>query len=424
MQIRCKFGAKIKSGAILAKHLNNYTIMAKVSIYHDTRSGKDEFPLKLRITHNNKKAYISLGIKVAPEQWDAENLMVVDHPKAKKFNTIATSRLTLAESLLIKMEMTTSLDSYSATQLKTMIENNGELKEEKVGHNFYDFFCKFRDSKEKAKTISSYNQSLISLAKFDEKLKERVFEDITCDYLERYDSWLDECGVTLNSRAVYYRNIRAVINQARKDELTKEYAFKNFKIKKAATKKRNLSVEELRLLKDYPIVNDFQRKYRDIFMLCFYMRGINAVDLFKLTKDNIRAGRIDYIRSKTGKFYSVKIEPEMQEIFDRYKGKDYLLDIADGAKTDAEYQTKYEGFLQRMDRNLKKIGPYTRKGLGGKKQIQPLFPKLSQYWCRHTTATLMIRMGYTVQIVCCSLGHDNGYATTNIYKVKEVLYYA
>jgi integrase len=68
-----------------------------------------------------------------------------------------------------------------------------------------------------------------------------------------------------------------------------------------------------------------------------------------------------------------------------------------------------------MDRNLKKIGPYTRKGLGGKKYIQPLFPDLSQYWCRHTTATLMARMGYSNDIIACSLGHENGNKTTNIY---------
>ena len=54
-------------------------------------------------------------------------------------------------------------------------------------------------------------------------------------------------------------------------------------------------------------------------MLMFYMRGINAVDIFALKKSNIRAGRINYIRSKTGKAYSVKIEPEMQVILNRYK---------------------------------------------------------------------------------------------------------
>ena len=76
---------------------------------------------------------------------------------------------------------------------------------------------------------------------------------------------------------------------------------------------------------------------------------------------------------------------------------------------------KYKGFLQRMDRGLKKIGPYTRKGLGGKKDIKPILPKISQYWSRHTTATLMAQMGYREEIIVCSLGHEHVNKTTNIY---------
>ena len=36
-------------------------------------------------------------------------------------------------------------------------------------------------------------------------------------------------------------------------------------------------------------------------------------------------GRLEYRRAKTGKFYSIKIEPEIQDILDRYRGKKHLL---------------------------------------------------------------------------------------------------
>jgi site-specific recombinase XerD len=235
------------------------------------------------------------------------------------------------------------------------------------------------NKKAKDKTRSSYEQALINLAKFDPNIKERTFEELDYKYIEGFDSWFEERGVTVNSRAVYYRNIRAVFNDAVEEELTDNYPFKKFKIKKTPTKKRNLSIDELILLKNFPCTYGFHAKYRDMFMLMFYMRGINAVDLFKLTKDNIRHGRIDYIRSKTGKPYSVKIEPEMQEIFDRYKGKDYLLDVADGAKTEKEYVTKYEGFLHRMNEGLKKIGPVTWSEQQGPSPIfDPILPQISQ----------------------------------------------
>lgn len=390
--------------------------MATIKFFHDTRSGKDEFPIKLRIAHKKETACISLNIKVAPQEWDAKKGEVIGNKKAKTYNSLLSSRMGAAKAVLANLDLLGKTNKLSAIQIRDIIDNGGEFKEEKTGHNFYEYYVSCMEKKVKSKTRSSYEQSLINLTKFDPNIKERTFEELDYKYIERFDEWFEERGVSINSRAVYYRNIRTVFNDAIEDELTENYPFKKFKIKKAPTKKRNLSIDELRLLKNYPCTYGYHEKYRDIFMLMFYMRGINAVDLFKLTKDNIRHGRIDYIRSKTGKPYSVKIEPEMQKIFDRYKGKDYLLDVADGAKDEKDYVTKYEGFLHRMDKGLKKIGPMKRKpGRGGKLEFAPILPQISQYWCRHTTATLMHRIGYSVDLISSSLGHDNGNKTTHIY---------
>ena len=58
-------------------------------------------------------------------------------------------------------------------------------------------------------------------------------------------------------------------------------------------------------------------------MLMFYLIGINAIDLFNLKQ--IVDGRIEYKREKTGKLYSIKVEPEAMEIINRYKGNKFLL---------------------------------------------------------------------------------------------------
>lgn len=387
--------------------------MARVTFFLDTRSGGREFPLKLRITHRQKSVHINLDVKLSPEQWDGKN--VINHEGEDTLNDYIVTKKSLAESAIMKFGLTNNLDKFTAAQLKTVVESGGETATKDIGHSFVKFFQKCIEKKEKRKTILSYETSLKKLREADPLLDTRTFEDIDEVYIENIDSTWKSAGLSTNSRAVYFRNIRSVVNDAIDEKLTTTYAFRKFSIKKSPTKKRNLSVEELRMLRDYPIVNEFQKKYRDIFMLCFYLRGINAVDLLGLKKSNIRLGRINYIRSKTGKPYSVKIEPEAKALLDRYKGRDYLIDVCDGAKTREEFEVKYEGFLQRMDRGLKKIGPYTRSGLGGKKKIDPILPFLSQYWCRHTCATLMNELGYSNEIIACSLGHDHGNPTTNIY---------
>lgn len=387
--------------------------MAKITFYHDTRSGSGEFPLKLRITHHSKSVHINLDIKLTPEQWDGEK--IVNHKSEKSLNDYITSKKTLAESAILTYGLTNSIDKLSANELKTIVESGGETATKKDGHNFLEYYLSKQEAAKRNNTRLSYESAINRMKLYDPLLSTRTFEDIDESYIRKMDEAWEKAGLTTNSRAVYMRNIRAVFNDAIDEDITTAYPFRRFSIKKAPTKKINLSLQELKLLKDYPIVNEFQEKYRDIFMLCFYMRGINTVDLLALTNDNIRAGRINYIRSKTGKFYSVKIEPEMKAIFKRYKGSQYLLDICDGAKNRDEFETKQKGFLQRMDRGLKKIGPYTRKGLGGKKHITPILPKVSQNWSRHTTATLMADMGYSNELIACSLGHEFGVKTTNIY---------
>lgn len=83
-------------------------------------------------------------------------------------------------------------------------------------------------------------------------------------------------GIKQNSRNVYYRNIRSVFNRAIDDEITTQYPFRKFKMRKQETKKRSLTIDALRLLRDYP-VEDWQKKYVDLFFLMFYLIGINEV---------------------------------------------------------------------------------------------------------------------------------------------------
>lgn len=384
----------------------------KLTLFHDTRSGSGEYPLKMRITHHSKVVHINLDVKLRTDQWDGKN--VINHPRAEILSEYIKNRVGLAEAAIFKFKLLNNIDKFTANQLKAVIETNGESTG-KNEHNFVKYYRERIEAANKNNTKTSYGAALKRMLVYDPELETKSFEDIDEAYIRKMDeTWAKE-GLTTNSRAVYMRNIRAVFNDAINDELTTAYPFRKFSIKTTPTRKRNLSVEELRLLKNYHVQNEFQEKYRDIFMLCFYMRGINMVDLLALKKSNVRAGRINYVRAKTGKFYSIKIEPEMERIIGRYRGTKYLLDVCDGAKNDAEFETMYVGFLQRMDRGLKKIGPYVRKGLGGKKHITPLFPNISQYWCRHTTATLMAELGYSNEIIACSLGHEFGVKTTNIY---------
>lgn len=141
-------------------------------------------------------------------------------------------------------------------------------------------------------------------------------------------------------------------------------------------------------------------------MLMIYLRGINISDLMKLRHEDVREGRIEYRRNKTGILYSIKIEQEAKKILRKYKGKEYLLNLTE----------KHRYFATAINRMLKKIGHVEVVGKAGKHKITPLLPSdVSSNSARHTWATLAIEADMPKEIVSLGMGHVIGSKTTEIY---------
>ena len=104
--------------------------MATVSFILDKRTAKEIYPLKMRISHGrNKTALIGIGIKLREDQWDGKS--VINHIQAEKLTAYIGAKRTHAEGIITNLKLAGSLDSYSVTDLKKIIENNGEMPVEK-----------------------------------------------------------------------------------------------------------------------------------------------------------------------------------------------------------------------------------------------------------------------------------------------------
>ena len=231
-----------------------------------------------------------------------------------------------------------------------------------------------------------------------------TFEEINKDWLTQFDHFLEKTSPSVNARNIHFRNIRAVFNDAIDDEITTAYPFRRFKIRNVATRKRNLKVEDLRTLFNYP-VEKCNQGYLDIFKLMFMLIGINTVDLAHLKE--IKDGTVDFYRAKTHRLYSIKVEPEALEIIERNRGENWLIDILDRYKD-------YKDYTKRINIALKKIGEVKRSGLGGKKTFEPLFPDISTYWARHSWATIAASLDIPKDVIAHALGHGNN-TITDIY---------
>lgn len=381
--------------------------MITTSFYLDTRNvpeGKTA-PVKIRMTFRKKTFMINLGIRVLPIQWDSASSRIINHPQKRELNDFLLMRQTQINSELMELETSGELKTIEPSELKARLEGKEPSVNASKNGEFLRKYISFSESRSTPGTRAAYHSTLVRLQAFDAELDKRSFEDIDKDYMIRFDAFLALTNCR-NSRNVHYRNIRAVFNDAIDDELTTCYPFRKFKLKQEPTKKRSLSVVELRALRDYP-VERHQEKYRDMFMLTFYLIGINAVDLFNLPKSALRNGRIEYVRAKTHKEYSIKVEPEAMEIIGRYAGTDHLLNVLDE-------RTGYRQFQHRMNDALKLIGAFRRVGRGGRKVYSPEFPELSQYWARHTWASIASELDIPKETIAEGLGHGDN-TVTDIY---------
>ena len=389
--------------------------MATIKVILEKRRAKFAHPqiVKIRITHKCRYALFSLDLKVLPEQWNEMSEQVVRHPDAERLNNIIQSSKSNIESLINSLERRNKLDSMDVIEVKNYIESvlypeRHEVKEATTRNkkSFGVRFMMFADSKKKS-TREIYLHTwrrLVAYVGSEEKLNRMAFEDLTKQWLSNFDLFLAKTSPSKNSRNIHFRNIRAVFNEAIDDEITTFYPFRRFKIRPVATAKRNLKIDDLRTLFNYPCEPHAQ-KYLDMFKLMFMLIGINSIDLCNLKE--ITDGRIEYYRAKTNRLYSIKVEPEAMEIIERYRGENYLLNILDHWKN-------HKDFTLKMNKALKKIGPVKRVGLGGKKEYDPLFPKISTYWARHSWATIASSLDISRDVIGHALGHGNN-TVTDIY---------
>lgn len=377
--------------------------MATVKFYLDKRRQKKDgtYPIKLNVFHN-KQIMIATQLSASEKEWNG-NEYSVRAQNYKPRNIVARGIINKAETVIFTLEQQEKLKSTTDKALKKLIEDaiSNKVENQKT---FLYYLDEFVSKKTNQGTKSIYTTTRNKIEEYDSHC---TFESMDKSWLENFEAWMAKT-MKVNAYAIHLRNIRSVFNYAIDEEYTTLYPFRRFSIKKEETRKRSLTAEQLRLLRDYPC-EEYQIRYRDMFMLMFYLIGVNAADLFNAKHSALVNGRFEYKRAKTGKLYSIKVEPEAQAIIEKYKGKDYLLNIMD------DYGN-YKDFLHRMGIGLKQIGETERKGLGGKKSRNPLFPDLSSYWARHTWATVAAELDVPKEVIAHALGHSwANSTTTDIY---------
>lgn len=377
--------------------------MITTKFYLDTRreSSTGEYPIMLKVTIARKVFMIFTGIRVKESHWNGSIVIHDSNQRAK--NARLRFLLDEVEKIIYEEE---KKESVSIDTLKRLI--NERVFNKKNKRTLIDVIDEFIQTKSKPGTYKVYITTRKKIEDYDNSI---TLDGITTEWLSDFEKKLCSDGYKTNYIAIQMRNIRAVLNYAIDKDYTNNYPFRKYKIKREETEKRSLTVEEVRMLMNYPC-EEYQERYRDIFMLMIYMIGINAADLFLMPP--LKGKKISYIRKKTNKETAANVrrieftlQPEAETIIKKYAGEKYMLNIMDT-------YSNYTDFLHRMNIGLHRIGEFKRVGRGGKKEIEPAFPGLSSYWARHTWATLAAQLDIPKETIGAALGHA-GNSVTDIY---------
>ncbi len=359
--------------------------MGKSALRLDTRRALKDgtYPVQIKVGYGTN-LYLSTGIYLAPSDWNAK-LQVCIGPGSRKINNILGMLLLsinnrIAE--LMERGVFTSLTKEQLRQMLTNLQLNAPTVDvPTLGH----YFTKVIELKT-GSTRTSYDQTRKRLSEYCGDLDKVKFSDLNYSFLEGWQKQLGKYKRNTISRRM--KDLKAVIRYAYENGVEVNPAY--LKIDSSAeddTPLRSLPVTAMRQLMDMKLSGK-KAMYRDAFVLSFLLIGINPTDLKKLTKDSVVNGRLQYKRSKTGKNYSIRIEPEAQAIIDRYSGEKHLLNYAE----------KYKCFEQNCNNFLSSVTD-----------------GLTLYWARYSWANYAVDLDIPKDTISESLGHRHGAHITGIY---------
>ena len=376
--------------------------MAQSTLKLDTRRALKDgaFPVKISVGFGTR-LYIATDVAVRREDWEVgkdkrETGKVVGRKDAKQLNQALEAQLLRVTSRTLRLRQDGRLAKLSPERLHLLLTapDMNEVPEEDTRLSFYrvaDMCIATKDGR----TREVYLHTLQKVRAFAGETL--YLEDIDRVWLHRFQ---ESVGGKVNSRAIHLRNLRHICNFALDEELTDRYPFRKFKIRTEETRKKALTLEQVRAFMAVPGPNE----YRDVFILMLYLRGINVSDLAELTEEDVVGGRIEYRRNKTGQLYSIKVEPEAQEILDRWKGERHLLRCFDRYKEPHDYNRRMREALKKMKRP---DGTLIEKDC-------------SSNWARHTWATMCAELDVPDPTISLGMGHRiAGHRTTAIYIKRD-----
>lgn len=385
------------------------------AIFLDTRrkTKGDKYPAKLRVTFQRESRFYSINVRLTQNDFDktvgTSETNRINRGKYKDWNFDFTDAETRAREILKQMSF------FSFDEFKKRFESKRKVNIECVLTRIIDLKESLSEQG-RIETASVYSNLHKALSEFQDG-KKLTFVQITPDYLQRFDTWMQNNGKSQTTVGIYMRHLRRIINIAIEEKIISQsvYPFgsgsKLYTIPKPRNIKKALPISDIKKLFKYkPAPKSPERYYIDLWLFSYFCNGINVKDICHLKYENIKDDQIFFHRAKTRRSdqtpipISVALIPQIKTIINRWgTGENYIFPILKDGMSAEDAQKRVKTITKSINKYIKVIA--IKVGIT---------QNVSTYTARHSFATVLKRANVSVEFISEALGHKN-LSTTESY---------
>lgn len=277
--------------------------------------------IRIAVAHQAQTRYIATPF-ILDSISQLKKGRVVRHENAAQINLCL--QRTINEYTLI-LSSIKHANQLTCTQLIHSIQ-----EEERKKYLTFDVIAKeFLSTLQSESRIKSYKLYKTAISHFNRFLKKEhdiPLEQIRPSHIHQYQKFLEKRELSSTTVRIYLTLIKVILNYAIKMDYIhyKVHPFAACILPSSRIRNLDLTVEELKSLRDVSLKEQNLLIVRDLFMLTYYLGGINLKDLldYHFEENNLI---LSYIRHKT---YRTKhgeneivfsIQPEAQQIISKYR---------------------------------------------------------------------------------------------------------
>lgn len=180
-----------------------------------------------------------------------------------------------------------------------------------------------------------------------------MLDGITPRTIKDFDLYLRNRGLNPVTRGTHMVHLKAIINRAIRDKKVQyeTHPFEYYEKPEGNVRELDISVDEIKQIRDADVKEKSLRVARDLFMLSYYLGGINLIDLLQINFKGKTT--IEYVRTKSkntkkgDKKVSFTIPEEAWPIIKEWMGRNGKLNFG--------YKYSYDNFRKYVTHEIVRL---------------------------------------------------------------------